>query len=101
MADDNQDITPDDALEETNDPDYDTEAGRHEKLPNDYERPFTPADESPINAAPPDHPATDSNLDEHQIYDEGITSATETNSQTDSNQQEKDEATDMAEGSGT
>ena len=89
---DNDDtISPDNALEETNDPDYDTQAGRHEKLPEDNERPFSPADESPLRAVPPDHPATDSNLDEHQIYDEGVTNATEINAM-----EGTDEDTDQA-----
>lgn len=51
------------------------------KLAGDYDPPSAPADDDDRNypQLPPDHPQTDSSLDEHEVYDEGITDASGAN----------------------
>ncbi len=44
--------------------------------------PAAPADDQGSNIAP-DHPATDSNIDPHEAYDEGIAGAAEVNEPSD------------------
>jgi hypothetical protein len=49
-----------------------------EKLDQEYDTPLTnPRDDSGGFVAP-DHPATDSGLDEHELYDEGLPTGAET-----------------------
>ncbi len=43
---------------------------------NSATNPFTPADDQ-STSLPDDHPATDSNMDDHEVYDEGIDGAAE------------------------
>jgi hypothetical protein len=69
MADDN--ISPDDALEETKDPDYDTDVGYKNILPEDNDRPFQPAENPRADNIPKDHPITDSNVDLTDLYQDG------------------------------
>jgi hypothetical protein len=47
-----------------------------EKLPGDYDRPFSLPDDVP-NTLPKDHPGTDYDLDKHELYDEGRDGAAE------------------------
>lgn len=63
MDDDNQD-----------DPLQDDPQADDQKLPEDYGTPFSPPDDvqDKLDAT---HPATDSNIDPHQRYDEGTESA--------------------------
>jgi hypothetical protein len=72
---DDANITPDEALEETNDQDYDSDVGYKEILPEDNDRPFQPADNPNAANVPKDHPITDSNVDLHEQYDEGVSTA--------------------------
>lgn len=73
MADDI--LSPDEALEETNDQDYDTDVGYKEVLPEDNERPFQPAANPRAENVPIDHPNTDSDVDLHEQYDAGVSEA--------------------------
>ena len=62
--------TPDDALEPADDiyrPDRD-----EEKLEGDYDTPAAPPSDVTGKSMPPDDPATDTGLDQHEVYDEGI-----------------------------
>lgn len=68
-------LTPDEALEETRDQDYDTNVGYKDILPEDNDRPFKPADNPAMNTMPIDHPNTDSNVDLHEQYDAGVSDA--------------------------
>lgn len=68
-------ITPDDALEETNDQDYDTDVGYKEILAEDNDRPFQPAENPNAPNIPIDHPNTDSDVDLHEQYDEGVSTS--------------------------
>jgi len=80
-------------------PDEPTEEERAEALDQDNQTPFRPADPNPSTAGnttdpiveaggsdiPDDHPATDTNIDQMELYDEGISGAAEvedTSSQT-------------------
>lgn len=74
MDDDNK-LSPDEALEETNDQDYDTDVGYKEVLPEDNDRPFQPAENPNADNVPKDHPSTDSNVDLHEQYDAGVSDA--------------------------
>lgn len=72
--------SPDDALEPPDDifnPTLD-----EERLEEDYDPPATPANPH-INTPhlPPDHPAGDGNIDFQELYDEGVTSATDYDAQ--------------------
>jgi hypothetical protein len=71
-------------------PDEPTEEERQEELAQDQETPFRPADDSQgtvtadeqIVSTPPGpiddtHPATDTNIDPHELYDEGVSGASE------------------------
>lgn len=72
-------------------PDEPNQEERLEQLPQDGQTPFQPADPNPsvtgssdpitqdITSAdlPTDHPATDADLDSHELYDEGVSGATE------------------------
>ncbi len=73
-------------------PDEPTDEERLEELPEDNETPFRPAGPNPstmgnttdpVVAAtggsdiPDDHPDTDTNIDETELYDEGISGAAE------------------------
>jgi hypothetical protein len=71
-------------------PDEPTDEERQEELAEDQETPFRPADDSQgtvtaddqIVSTPPGpiddtHPATDTNIDPHELYDEGIAGAAE------------------------
>lgn len=51
------------------------------RLPQDYESPATPVEDTADNPAPPDHPETDTNIDTHELYDEGLTAASELDTQ--------------------
>lgn len=68
-------ITPDDALEETKDQDYDTDVGYKQILSEDNDRLFQPADNPDAPPIPIDHPVTDSNVDLHEQYDEGVSTS--------------------------
>jgi hypothetical protein len=46
-------------------------------LAQDYDPPAAPPDENDDETLPSSHPALDSNLDEHEVYDEGPTNASE------------------------
>lgn len=46
------------------------------KLAEDNDTPFSPPDDTE-GQLKVDHPATDSNIDEHEAYDEGLSGATE------------------------
>lgn len=72
--------SPDDALEPPDDI-YNPRVDE-EHLEEDYDPPFTPG--SPhitTPKLPPDHPAIDTNVDPHEAYDEGDTSATDYDAQ--------------------
>ena len=69
-------------------PDEPNEEEKLEELPEDNETPFRPAD--PVrdegvvpddNSQPPTlddtHPVTDTNIDPHELYDEGVSGAAE------------------------
>lgn len=71
MVDDDQNLSPDEALEATNAPDYDTDVGYKDILPEDNDRPFKPADNPSVGSTPIDHPNTDSDVDLHEQYDVG------------------------------
>jgi hypothetical protein len=65
--------TEDDALEQTREEDTTNSVGK-DSLPEDNDRPAAPPD--PPNPAPPvplsdDHPLTDTDNDQHELYDEG------------------------------
>jgi hypothetical protein len=64
--------SPDDALEPDSDKDglY-RPAEDEEKLEGDYNRPAAPADDVPTKPVPPDDPDTDTDMDPHEVYDEG------------------------------
>lgn len=73
-------------------PDEPTDEERLQELPQDNKTPFQPADPNPGMTAnttdpvvasggsplPDDHPQTDTNIDSHELYDEGISGAAET-----------------------
>ena len=77
-------MPPDDAM-----PPDETAEERLEKLPEDNQQPFAPAAPVRDDAAEPDadaqptqdldntHQATDTNIDSHELYDEGVSGATE------------------------
>lgn len=54
----------------------DEDADDDEQLDQDYDTPFSNPHDSRDRLAP-DHPATDSGLDEHELYDEGLAGAAE------------------------
>jgi hypothetical protein len=59
-------------------PDEPTDEEEQQKLPEDYDTPFRPADDTDPNDRLDDtHPTTDSNIDAHEMYDEGISGAAE------------------------
>lgn len=75
MADDN--TSADDALQT---PGTLFRPGQDEpKLAEDNDPPAAPADDTDDNPIPDDHPETDSNIDAHELYDEGLTAASEIN----------------------
>lgn len=47
-----------------------------DKLDQDYDTPFSPAG-GQTGHIPIDHPSTDTGLDEHELYDEGLPGAAE------------------------
>lgn len=49
------------------------------KLAEDNSPPAAPADDTADPQAPIDYPQTDTNIDTHQAYDEGLTDASEIN----------------------
>lgn len=55
-------------------PDEPNDEERQEKLPQDYDTPFRPADEDDIDDT---HQVTDTNLDPEEQYDEGVSGAAE------------------------
>ncbi len=69
MGIDEQDISVDDALEETR--------GDHVvPIPqNDDDNPAGPADDAPQVIVPPDHPSTDTDIDETEQYQDGTGAA--------------------------
>jgi hypothetical protein len=76
MDDDNTQ-SADDALEPI---DEDLQVGRREKLEEDNDSPAAPAPDN-SKLIPDDHPQTDSEVDSHELYDEGLTSATDFDAQ--------------------
>ena len=51
-------------------------------LQGDYDTPSAPPDETDTeDALPKDHPELDTDLDEHDVYDEGVTNASNVNAQ--------------------
>lgn len=63
-----------------NDPQYQPKDGEldvpEQPLPQDYATPAAPPEENDDDTAlPSDHPELDTNLDEHEVYDEGQTNA--------------------------
>lgn len=72
-------------------PDEPTEEERQQELSQDQETPFQPADPNPSTMGnttdpsvqgtatdlPDDHPATDTNLQPEELYDEGVAGAAE------------------------
>lgn len=70
-------------------PDEPTDEERLEALPEDNETPFRPAGPAPAEATtsgdssaddnklPDDHPATDTNIQPEELYDEGVSGAAE------------------------
>jgi len=49
-----------------------------EVLAQDFDKPFSEPSGLPRHTnLPPDHPSTDTNIDEHEAYDEGTTGASE------------------------
>lgn len=58
-------------------------------LQEDNDTPAAPADDTDHadEQIPADHPETDANLDEHQVYDEGVTDASEVNAETENPEQ--------------
>lgn len=49
-----------------------------EVLAQDFDKPFSePIGLPDTRSLPPDHPATDTNIDEHEAYDEGTPGASE------------------------
>jgi hypothetical protein len=50
--------------------------GVGDEQPEDYGTPFSEPDELK-STIPPDHPQTDSNIDLHELYDEGLDGAAE------------------------
>lgn len=80
MDDDNEEDrlrpSPDDALELPDD--IYNPALDEEHLEEDYDPPAAPGNPHLTTPKlPPDHPATDTNIDPHEAYDEGLTSATD------------------------
>lgn len=56
--------------------DEDDFVDNNDNLDEDFDRPFSePADSR--GSVPIDHPSTDSGLDEHELYDEGLSGAAE------------------------
>lgn len=47
-----------------------------DKLDQDYDTPFSPAG-GRAGQIPIDHPSTDTGIDEHELYDEGLSDAAE------------------------
>jgi hypothetical protein len=77
MADDAQ--SADDALEPKDDIfNPKTDAPR---LARDYDPPAAPADDTTSTPLPPDHPLSDSSIDAQELYDEGLTGATDADAQ--------------------
>jgi len=70
-------------------PDEPTEEEKLQELPQDSQTPFQPADPSRDGAVPVDspsqsngqlddtHPATDTNLEQEELYDEGVSGVAE------------------------
>jgi hypothetical protein len=72
--------SPDDALEPPDD--IFNPAVDEERLEEDYDPPATPAKPHLTTPKlPPNHPATDSEIDFQELYDEGLTSATDYDAQ--------------------
>ncbi len=60
-------------------PDEPNEEERLEQLPQDYETPFQPPDSNEARDNLDDtHPATDTNIQQEEVYDEGVSGAAET-----------------------
>lgn len=55
---------------------FDDSTDNEDKLDQDYDTPFSPADDQ-TGRIPIDHPSTDTGLDEHELYDEGLAGAAE------------------------
>jgi hypothetical protein len=72
----------DEALEATNDQDYDTDVGYKNILPEDNSRPFEPTTNPNVDKMPIDHPVTDSGVDLHEQYDAGVSEASGYTTQT-------------------
>lgn len=71
-----QNQTPDDALEpKSNDNGLFNPRRDEPHLAQDYDTPAKPADDTHSKPIPADHPATDSHIDEQEIYDEGLADA--------------------------
>lgn len=85
MVNDDSNQSADDALEPEND---EIKAGKRDPLPEDHDTPAAPAD-SKGNKLPEDHPSTDSEIDSHELYDEGRTSATGIDAQDEKNENRK------------
>lgn len=72
--------SPDDALEPDSGQDGMFHPGTdEERLEEDNGTPAGPADDTSSMPIPPDHPSTDTHLDEHEVYDEGIADAAQDN----------------------
>ncbi|HEU5187816.1 MAG TPA: hypothetical protein VFT87_04925 [Candidatus Saccharimonadales bacterium] len=65
--------SPDDALQPKRD--YFDPAQDEPHLPQDFDTPASPASDTGSKAIPADDPRTDSQIDAHELYDEGLTSA--------------------------
>lgn len=69
--DDENDVSPDDILEAERSGRLTTRIG-DDPLAEDDGRPAAPATGVGTSSLPPDHPATDSDVDPHEAYDEGL-----------------------------
>lgn len=50
-------------------------------LTNDFDTPAAPPEEKDDEQFPKDHPSLDTNIDEHETYDEGVVGASGTDDQ--------------------
>ena len=68
----------DDNFQETDQDDIDLPT--NQPLPQDNGRPADPPEEDDDRTLPADYPALDTNIDAHELYDEGRAGAAEVNS---------------------
>lgn len=60
-------------------------------LPGDFDTPAAPPDEPGSASLPADHPIKDTDMDEHEVYDVGETTASGTNAQHEQPEEDKPE----------